>query len=31
LPRRMLEIGISDYDILLQFLPVGRALFYRRK
>lgn len=27
----VLTANISDYDILLQLIPAGRALFYRRK
>jgi len=27
----VLTANVSDYDILLQLLPAGRALFYRRK
>ncbi len=27
----MLTANIGDYDILLQLVPAGRALFYRRK
>jgi hypothetical protein len=27
----VLTANVSDYDILLQLLPEGRALFYRRK
>jgi hypothetical protein len=27
----MLTANVSDYDILLQLIPVGRALFYRQK
>lgn len=26
-----LTANVSDYDILLQLIPTGRALFYRRK
>ena len=25
-----LTANVSDYDVLLQLLPTGRALFYRR-
>jgi hypothetical protein len=27
----VLTANVSDYDILLQLIPAGRALFYRRK
>lgn len=27
----VLTANVSDYDILLQLIPVGRALFYRQK
>jgi len=27
----VLTANVSDYDILLQLIPVGRALFYRKK
>ena len=27
----VLTANVSDYDILLQLIPMGRALFYRRK
>jgi predicted nucleic acid-binding protein len=27
----VLSANVSDYDILLQLIPTGRALFYRRK
>jgi len=27
----VLNANVSDYDFLLQLLPTGRALFYRRK
>jgi hypothetical protein len=27
----VLTANVSDYDILLQLIPTGRALFYRRK
>ena len=27
----VLTANISDFDLLLQMLPTGRALFYRRK
>jgi hypothetical protein len=27
----VLTANVGDYDILLQLIPSGRALFYRRK
>jgi predicted nucleic acid-binding protein len=27
----VLTVNVGDYDILLQLIPTGRALFYRRK
>jgi hypothetical protein len=27
----VLTVSVSDYDILLQLIPIGRALFYRHK
>jgi hypothetical protein len=27
----VLTANVSDYDMLLQLIPEGRALFYRRK
>jgi hypothetical protein len=27
----VLTANVADFDILLQLLPAGRALFYRRK
>jgi hypothetical protein len=27
----VLTANVGDYDILLQLIPTGRALFYRRK
>jgi hypothetical protein len=27
----VLTANVADYDILLQLIPAGRALFYRRK
>jgi hypothetical protein len=27
----VLTANVSDYDILLQLIPAGRALFYRRR
>jgi hypothetical protein len=27
----VLTANVSDYDILLQLIPAGRTLFYRRK
>jgi hypothetical protein len=27
----VLTANVSDFDVLLQLLPAGRALFYRRK
>jgi hypothetical protein len=27
----VLTANVSDYDILLQLIPTGRALFYRQK
>jgi hypothetical protein len=27
----VLTANVSDYDILLQLIPTGRALFYRRR
>jgi hypothetical protein len=27
----VLTANVSDYDILLQLIPIGRALFYRKK
>jgi hypothetical protein len=27
----VLTANVGDYDILLQLIPAGRALFYRQK